>query len=1235
MKQLFLLSYLSILAMFPAFGQIVKLEPANPTASDSVKIIFDATQGTAGLVGENSVYIHTGVVTDAPAGTAWQNVVGNWGQDDGVGKMTKVAGEANKWQITIKPSIRAYYNVPQTTQIFRLSMVFRNANGSKEGKGSPGNFTGGTVAANGDIYLNINPGNFVQITSPTAPRQFVTANTVIKFGAKSSFTATSIKLFLDQDNGSGFQEVAAATSADTVGFNYTVTGTKVIKAKVEAIGSAGIVSDEEEFNFVVQTPTVTEALPASLKQGINYDPNDPTKATLVLLAPLKQFVYVVGDMTNWQLLATHQMKRDPDNETYWLELTGLEAGKEYVYQYWVDGVITIGDPYADKVVDPWNDPFIPASLYPNPTPYNKTQFGPATVLQTNQTPYSWQFPKVAGTMPKAEELVVYELLVRDFIGSHSYQDLIDSLQYLKRLGVNAIQLMPIMEFEGNESWGYNPMYYFAPDKYYGTKNDLKEFIDKAHEMGIVVILDMVLNHAFGLNSMVRMYWDAANNRPAANSPWFNPVARHPFNVGFDFNHESQYTKDFMDDVNKYWLTEYNFDGYRFDLSKGFTQTNNPDNVGAWSSRDPSRIALLKRMADVIWAAKPEAYVILEHFADNSEEKELAEYGNGMMLWGNHTHDYGRLVEGDTTGNYQGVVASARGWAKKGVVAYMESHDEERLMVKALGGGKSEGTYDIKQLEVALDRVKLASAFFYTAPGPKMLWQFGELGYDFSINACPPDGTEIRDDCRVANKPIPWGEPLNLNYHLNAARQSLYKATAAINALVNRNNDVFEGGAFIWTTSGKMRRIELKHERMDVVIVGNFGLTTGTTSPKFTKAGKWYRYFEGDSLTVANTDTVISLAPGYFTIFTTVRQPAPEAGLVRPFSPIVTTDPAVIRAGESVKIIFDATVADPDGTAGLAGVDKVYMYAGVVLTSQTGTTLANIKGSTNQDDNVGVMTKVAGQTDKWEITINPRTYFGVPAGQNIYRIGLYFRNPDGSRRGKGAGGSNIFLPVLLEGPIVTTEPAAFTINDAVKILFDARVADRDGTAGLVGASKVYMHSGIITSGPTGTGWTNVIGNWGQDDGIGQMTKKAGESDIWERTVTPKTYYNVADGTTVYRLGIVFRDASGNNRGKAAGGQDIFIDVNQLTGLPIIDISNDLLLYPNPTQGQLNINLQNSLRGAIQTRVIDMSGRIHSVGLWQKSGENLSISLETNDLAPGLYLLQVIQGQRQAMKRFVVE
>ena len=168
----------------------------------------------------------------------------------------------------------------------------------------------------------------------------------------------------------------------------------------------------------------------------------------------------------------------------------------------MDGTIRIADPYSEKISDPDNDKYISDSTYPNliQYPYGKTT-QIASVLETGQTPYQWHDSSFVP--PAKTNLVIYELLIRDFLATHDYKTLADTLSYFKRLGINAIELMPIMNFEGNLSWGYNPNFFDAPDKYYGPKDDLKKFIDMAHQDSIAVILDIPFNDAFGSCPLVR------------------------------------------------------------------------------------------------------------------------------------------------------------------------------------------------------------------------------------------------------------------------------------------------------------------------------------------------------------------------------------------------------------------------------------------------------------------------------------------------------------------------------------------------------------------------------------------------------------------------------------------------------------------------------------------------------------------------------------------------------------
>lgn len=867
---------------------IVTLNPILPTAEEAVTIIYDATQGVSGLRGAEKVYMHAGVILSGYDGSAWNNVVGNWGQDDGVGEMSRVPGEENKWQITL-PSIREYFGVDSGIPVFRLGLVFRSANGAQTGKST----------TDGDIFVNIDAGDFTRFTAPLPSEIFSLTGESITISAEASSSARTMTL--EVNSGDGFEVVAEVANTETISYNYMVSQSEALQLRVTAVLSESTVTAVKNLNVIVRQPNTIASLPSGVTNGINYDPNDPTKATLVLLAPQKQFVYAVGDFNNWMVTDNAQMNQAPDGEYFWITLNNLVPQKEYVFQYWVDGTIKIGDPYADKVADPYNDHNIPSDVYPNAVNYTNTSNGIATVLQTGQQRFQWTHPTVAGGQPAKEKLVIYELLLRDFLASHSYKDLADTLSYLKRLGVNAIELLPIMEFEGNESWGYNPSYLFAPDKYYGTKNDLKAFINKAHEEGFVVLLDMVLNHQFGQSPMVRMYFDEANGKPTSQSPWFNPDATHPFNVGYDFNHESAYTKRYVDDVNRYWLEEYHFDGFRFDLSKGFTQVNNPNDVGAWSAYDQSRINILKRMTDVIWQTNPNAYVIFEHLSDNSEEKVLADYG--IMLWGNMNHAYNSALNGQTNTDLNWALSGTRNWNQKNLIPYMESHDEERLMVRALTEGLSNGDYNIRNKETALERVKLASAFFYPLPGAKMLWQFGELGYDISINY----------NGRVGNKPIPWGNQDGLNYHQDPDRVRLYKATAAIINLVDDYNHVFEEGIFSWTPSGQFRRISVSHAQMNVSIIGNFGVTAGEMEGGFQHTGIWYDYFSGRAYTISSTSQPISLEPGQFHIFTDQVVEFPERGLV--YTPVYIGTPTNLLAsvsGASVSLTWED---NSDGESG--------------------------------------------------------------------------------------------------------------------------------------------------------------------------------------------------------------------------------------------------------------------------------------------------------------------------------
>jgi pullulanase/glycogen debranching enzyme len=818
-----------------------------PSADQPLTITFDAAQGSQGLINyTGDVYAHTGVITSlSSGGSDWKYVVADWTTNLPKAKMTRTA--TNTYTLSITPSIKGYYGVPEGEEILQMAFVFRSSDGTKTGK----------TDAGGDIFVTVySSGLSTSLSSPTS--SYVILNSLgqtIPVTGQSS-QAANLALY---DNGS---LVASAANATTL--SHTITANDHSTHKVNFIADNGTTKDTSSFIYLVANTTAGSNPPASTEWGITYPSS--TSARLYLYAPNKQHVFVLGDFNDWTLDAAYQMTKTTDGNAYWIDIPNLTAGQEYAFQYLVDGTLQVSDPYAEKVLDPWNDQYIPASVYPNLKAYPAGKGKDiVSILQPGQTAYSWQVTNFQ--RPANTDLVIYELLLRDFIAKHDYNTLKDTLDYLERLGVNAIELMPVNEFSGNESWGYNPSFHMALDKYYGTKDDFKAFIDECHSRGIAVIVDVVYNHIDGyLSPLGRLYWNDATNKPTADNPWLNVDAPHPFGFFSDINHESAATQQYLDRVMKYWIGEYKLDGFRFDLSKGFTQVANTD-VGAWGNYDASRVAILKRISDVIRAVDNDFYIILEHLGANNEELELANYG--MMLWGNLNHAYSQCAMGYTSeSDLSWASYKTRGWTTPNVVTYMESHDEERLMYKNKAYGNS-GTngYSVKNINTGLKRVALASTFFYTIPGPKMLWQFGELGYDYSINTCA-DGTTISNDCRVSNKPIRW------DYYDNDNRKALYDITRDLIYL--KKQPAFSSSDFSMRVGAVTDRwIKINDSDMNVLAIGNFDVNQRALTVTFQNTGTWYEFFSGETFEVANTTQSFTFQAGEYRIYTTKRVERPS------------------------------------------------------------------------------------------------------------------------------------------------------------------------------------------------------------------------------------------------------------------------------------------------------------------------------------------------------------------------
>jgi 1,4-alpha-glucan branching enzyme len=593
------------------------------------------------------------------------------------------------------------------------------------------------------------------------------------------------------------------------------------------------------------TTTVTNGkpLPAGAVDGVTFI-NNGTSVIFNLYAPGKNTVSVSGDFNNWAALA---MNETPDGTRFWVQVDNITPTTEYAYQYLIDGSIKVADPYTEKVLDPANDKFIPATVYPNLKAYPTGQTGIVSTFQASPTPYTWKVTNFVRPAPK--NLVVYELLVRDFVATHSYQTLIDTLNYVANLGVNAIELLPVNEFEGNDSWGYNSNFMFALDKYYGPKNVYKAFIDACHAKGIAVIQDIVLEDQFGSSPLVQMY-ASSNGAPAANNPWLAPTTTHPDGVGYQMNHQQAATQYFTENVMKYWMQEYHIDGYRFDEAKGYTQVVSTDE-GTWANYDASRVALWTKYNAYMKSLDPNFYVILEMFSANSEQTIYANLG--MMVWTNLSSPSSQATMGYSTNpswDLSGLFYDNYSFtAPYGLVAYWESHDQERSMFDNETYGNSTGSYTTKDIPTALKREEMASAFLMSSPGPKMIWQFEELGYDISINQYG----------RTGDKPILW------NYNTDPNRRHLYNTYAKmINMKIK--NPVFATTKFSYSLFGSVKTVQLLDPTNNVEIIGNFDVVPVTTVVTFPSTGTWYDNISGTNLNVTNVSVTMTVAPGEYHVY---------------------------------------------------------------------------------------------------------------------------------------------------------------------------------------------------------------------------------------------------------------------------------------------------------------------------------------------------------------------------------
>ena len=796
----------------PTEFPLISTDPAFVTEAmtEDITVILN-TAGTAADGFKGELYAHTGVLTDKSTTTGdWKYVLSDWGQNIPECKLESQGD--NIWHYTIKGGVHAWYGVPDTETVTHIAFVFRSADSSIE------------VKDNGaDIFVELaTEGLSVKFISPAH-------GAILQVGQEYTVqvqqqAATNVKLY---KNDTAVAETGGAT------LTYTYAPTVAEDVVFKAVATDGTNTVEESISVAVLGETENAARPANVKNGVNVNGNE---ATFVLFAPGKKSVVLLADFNQYAPSNEYMMKKDGDY--FWTTVSGLEEGVEYGYQYLVDGTIKIGDPYATKILDPWNDKWISASVYPNLKAYPAEYTSDiVSVFELNPAEYTWT--ATSYERPAENSLAIYELLIRDFTEEGSINAVTAKLDYLETLGVNAIELMPIQEFDGNDSWGYNPCFFFAADKAYGTEEAYKVFIDECHKRDIAVIIDVVFNHATGQHPYAKMWWDGGANKTASNNPFFNVDAPHNWSVFHDFNHTYAETVAYIDDVLEYWMEEYNVDGFRFDLTKGFVQNPGNYDAGGYSAQ---RIGILKHYAETIRAVDQNAYIIFEHFCDQSEETEL--YNSvGALCWNNNQRGgYKESVLGFTGGG-----KSNFSDFKKGRINNIETHDEERIAYDAIKYAQSWA----KPWDVLTKRLQAVYAFHFLTPYPKMMWQFGELGYDVSIE----------ENGRTGRKPVRW------NYYDDANRKALYDAMSKIISW-RTDNEEYYGASEVTVHTWKVNDADMggKTLVMDkVIVVANFNNTEASTTITNPNPGEWTNLMTGEKVQVNGSHTFTLAGSDYIVL----------------------------------------------------------------------------------------------------------------------------------------------------------------------------------------------------------------------------------------------------------------------------------------------------------------------------------------------------------------------------------
>lgn len=783
--------YLLLLALFATIGAKAQMFTTSPSplqnSSKDVVITFKDSKSDSKSQGKlmtltTDLYAHIGVYTTASP-SEWKNAP-KWGTNTDKYKFKYTS--TNTWKLTIS-DLRQYFNITDPAErITKVCIIARNA---------------ASTIQTSDQFIDVMEDGFAALLTNDAEATVLTAAKTINF-TLSTTQAAKLSIVITKDGSQVAKKDAANATTLSLGYNFAAKGAYTVTAT--ANNGKETITKTASILFMSASPAAT--YPGGVpKMGPVAQSNGDV--IFCLAAPQKSSVLLVPSWDDYQTLDKNVMSYQDygGNRYFWIRVKGLDPNKQYPYYFIVDGTISVGDPYAKLVLDCYSDKWLPDNVYPNRPryPYDKVDNTMLAVYHGNQDNYNWKVKNF--DIPEPSKLVIYEMLFRDFTGDGTDQDgkffgtirgAIKKFQYFLDLGVNAIELMPVMEFNGNNSWGYNTNFYMALDKAYGSPDDLKEFIDLCHQHDIAVILDIVFNQSDGLHPWYQMY-DIASN------PFYNKTAPHGWSVLNDWKQENALVQQQWKDAIAYWMTQYKVDGFRFDLVKGLGSGATSGAYGSTDGYNAKRIENIKKIHTYITAVNPKGIHINEFLGDYNEE---VEYGkDGQYNWNNQSWLSGAYAAGlpniaEKLAYYSTSACSRYGRSN---ISYAESHDEERLGYHQLNAKatwqKGATKYTNKMSKASLkDRMSRLGAvavhLLMTKDATPMIWQFGELGADQTTK-------EAGGGNDTSPKKVIW------DYYNQPSRKVLFDTYSKMIGLRRANPELFSDNNATFTYSSNSTNLE--------------------------------------------------------------------------------------------------------------------------------------------------------------------------------------------------------------------------------------------------------------------------------------------------------------------------------------------------------------------------------------------------------------------------------------------